>query len=151
MIINRTLARGASTRIPLPQEHVEWVRRVSQERLESIIDRGYSLHGDHTLLVPRADVGRPVPNIDGTEIADAAIATLASFAVAQFNANRKQAPRATALVSSSSAVASRAAKLARDLRDSLWARLHGQSARVPSVAPDDARTNHHDVELDHAQ
>ena len=80
MLIDHVIARGASERIPLPPTHVGWVRDVSAERLAQVIERGYTLHGDHTLLVPEPDVGRPVPHVDDAAIVSAALRTLADFA-----------------------------------------------------------------------
>ncbi len=88
VLVRRVIARGASARVPLPPHHVEWVRATAEERLRAIVDRGYQLHGDPALLVPAADVGRPVPTVDGDSLADAALETLASFAVVQFEASR---------------------------------------------------------------
>jgi hypothetical protein len=88
VLVRRVIARGASARVPLPPHHVEWVRTTAEERLAGIVDRGYHVHGEPALLVPATDVGRPVPTVDGDSLADAALETLASFAVVQFEASR---------------------------------------------------------------
>lgn len=81
VLIQRVLARQASTRIPLPPEHLEWVRSVSRERLDAVLARGYSVHGDPETLVPGADAAAPMPALDEAAVAEAAVRTLADFAV----------------------------------------------------------------------
>jgi hypothetical protein len=122
-LVNKVLARGASPRIPLPPHHVEWVRRMATERLGTIVERGYRLHGDHTLLVPAPDVGRPIPPVDGTTIGEAALRTLGDFAIAQSKAARKRAGRAQAARVSPAVRPQRAARLWPYLRKTLAGRI----------------------------
>lgn len=84
VLAKRALARGASARISLPPEHVGWVRAVARQQRDTVLERGYLVHGDLDLLVPAPDVGRPLPELDEAEVANAAVATLANFAVLEF-------------------------------------------------------------------
>jgi hypothetical protein len=122
-LVNKVLVRGASPRIPLPPHHVEWVRRTSAERLDKIVDRGYRLHGDHTLLVPALDVGRPIPSVDGTTIGEAALRTLGDYAIAQFKAGRREAGRAAAASVAPSGRPHRIGRLWPYLRKTLAGRI----------------------------
>lgn len=80
-LIQRVLARQASTRIPLPPEHLGWVRTLSRERLDAVLARGLTVYGDPDTLVPGPDAAAPMPQIDDAAVAEAAIRTLADFAV----------------------------------------------------------------------
>jgi hypothetical protein len=126
VLIRRVLPRGASARIPLPPHHVQWVRRTSEERVAALVDRGYHIHGDPKLLVPAPGVGRPVPDLDATEIADVALRTLADFAVARFGADRAEEgpPR--------SAVSERTASVPSELRRALADRIRVRRGRARS-------------------
>jgi len=93
-LIRHSIARGASARLTLPPEHVEWVRELSQQRLDMLRDRGYTLLGDPSLLVPSSDAGQAMPGLSEAEMADAAIATLATFAVQNFRASKRSRGRA---------------------------------------------------------
>jgi hypothetical protein len=90
-LIRHAIARGASARITLPPEHVEWVQELSEQRLGLLRERGYSLHGDPSLLVPSGDVGQAMPALSEGEMADAAITTLATFVVQNFRSQRARA------------------------------------------------------------
>ena len=83
-LIRYCIARGASARITLPPEHVGWVRELAEQRLDLLHQRGYTMHGDPSLLVPSADAGEPMPQVSDAEVAEAAIATLARFTVHNF-------------------------------------------------------------------
>lgn len=93
-LIRGAMARGASPRITLPPEHIEWVRSVSRQSLETLRERGYTLHGDPSLLVPPSDAAQPVPPFTEAELAQAAISTMATFAVQRFYDGRAQARHA---------------------------------------------------------
>jgi hypothetical protein len=89
ILLHGVLARGASDRITLPPEHVAWVREEAQRQRQGILDAGYVVHGAIDRLVPSEDVGRPLPELDEADVARAAVATLANFAVQQHRAARK--------------------------------------------------------------
>ena len=89
-LIRYCIARGASARITLPPEHVGWVRELAEQRLDLLRQRGYTMHGDPSLLVPAADVGEPMPPVSDAEVAEAAIATLARFTVHNFKQRRRE-------------------------------------------------------------
>lgn len=128
VLVRRVIARGASARVPLPPHHVDWVRQSAEERLRGIVDRGYSLYGNPALLVPAPDVGQPVPTVDGDSIADAALQTLASFAVAQFEASRNGPGTASAATATD-----RSPKLS-PLRSGLRGTLHRFGVRSETSA-----------------
>ena len=89
-LIRFCIARGASARITLPPEHVGWVRDHAEQRLALLQQRGYTMHGDPSLLVPSDDAGEPMPQPGDAEIAEAAIATLARFAVHNFKQRKRE-------------------------------------------------------------
>lgn len=82
VLVQRVMARGLKPRITLPPEHVSWVHEVTQQRLATVLERGYRVHGHRDLLVPDDAVVGPVPPVDEADLAAAAIKTLADFAVA---------------------------------------------------------------------
>lgn len=81
VLMRGVLARKASTRISLPPEHLAWVRDLGQQHLEALRSGGFTLHGDPRYLVAGEDAAQPLPDLDADAVADAAIETLASFAV----------------------------------------------------------------------
>jgi hypothetical protein len=91
-LIQRSIARGASARITLPPEHVGWVHELAQQRLDLLRQRGYTLHGDPSLLVPSENAGESMPQVSDAAIADAAIATLARFVVHNFKQQQRKRP-----------------------------------------------------------
>jgi len=90
VLAKRALARGASARISLPPEHVDWVRTVAQQQRDTVRERGYVVHGDLDMLVPAPDAAKPLPELDQAEIAEAAVATLANFAVHEFETRQRR-------------------------------------------------------------
>ena len=134
VLVRRVIARGASAGVPLPTHHVDWVRQTAEERLGKVLDRNYCLHGSPALLVPVPDVGRPMPKVDADDIADAALRTLANFAIAQFEATRKDVGRATRTTAFTTVLAKR------------FPRLRSRLPRTLAV-----RLRNHDVEHDHPQ
>lgn len=89
VLVRGALARDASARIPLPPEHLPWVRELGDLHLEALRDGGYSLHGDPAYLLAGEDAARPLPELDPQDVADAAVATLAAYAV-QLHARRER-------------------------------------------------------------
>jgi len=83
-LIRSSIARGASARITLPPDHVGWVHELSQQRLDVLREGGYTLHGDVSTLVAPQEAGAEMPTVSDAELADAAISTLATFAVQNF-------------------------------------------------------------------
>lgn len=75
------LARSASGRISLPPEHLPWVQAEGRRQLAELRAAGHALHGAVEGLVPGDDAGRELPPLDEAEIADAAVRSLATFAV----------------------------------------------------------------------
>ena len=88
ILVRRSIPRGQAPRITLPPAHVGWVTEIAEERIAGVLDRGYTVHGDHSLLLPDTRVVAPLPPVDEAAMASAAIASLANFAVAEF-ADRK--------------------------------------------------------------
>jgi hypothetical protein len=75
------LRRGASPRIVLPSDHLSWVGAESTRQLTTIAERGYCVHGDlEWLLADARDTG-DAPVIREEDLSQAAIETLARFAV----------------------------------------------------------------------
>jgi hypothetical protein len=107
VLVRQVIARGASAGVPLPTHHVDWVRQTAEERLGELLDRGYRFYGSPALLVPAADVGRPMPKVDDDDVADAALRTLADFAIAQLDATRKGSSGPTGITSFTTALAKR--------------------------------------------
>lgn len=96
VLIGRVIARGASGRITLPPEHLDWVRALSVQRLDALRERGYTLHGDPSLLVPPSSAAQPLPRFSEQEMAEAAISTLAEFAIRVFRDEQRARGRSGA-------------------------------------------------------
>ncbi len=84
-IIRGALPRDASSRIPLPTEHLDWVRREGRRQVDEIRRRGHTFHGDPESLIAPEDAGRPLPEPSESEIASVAIAALANFATREYH------------------------------------------------------------------
>lgn len=84
VLVRQVIERGASSRITLPPEHLDWVRRTAEQWVTDLRERGYQLYGDPATLVPGPDVARPLPELDDAEMASRAVRTLADFAVRVF-------------------------------------------------------------------
>ncbi len=80
-LVKGVLPRGASTRIPLPPEHLPWVRDVAHEHVAWLQESGLRVHGDLPDLVPDDAAAAPLPELDEADVAQAAVDTLANFAV----------------------------------------------------------------------
>ncbi len=80
-LIRGALPRGASARIPLPPEHLPWVVETAEEQARWLRESGIRVHGEPADLVPDPDAAAPLPEVDEAEVAAAAVATLANFAV----------------------------------------------------------------------
>ena len=90
ILLHGVLARGASDRITLPPEHVGWVRDEAHRQRQALLDAGYVIHGAIDRLVPAEDVGRPLPELREADVANAAVATLANFAVQQHRSGQRK-------------------------------------------------------------
>jgi hypothetical protein len=91
VLLKGVLARKASGRITLPVEHVDWVREEADRQRKELLAGGYTVHGSLDALVPPAEVAKPLPEVTEQQVADAAIATLAKFAVRTFQAGETEA------------------------------------------------------------
>jgi hypothetical protein len=80
-LVRGVLPRGASTRIPLPVEHLAWVQEIATAQASWLAGSGIRVHGDLADLVPSEDAAAPLPTLDEAEVARAAVETLANFAV----------------------------------------------------------------------
>jgi hypothetical protein len=80
-LVKGVLPRGASTRIPLPPEHLPWVRETAESQVAWLAGSGIRVHGEPADLVPGEDAAAPLPALDEAEVARAAVETLANFAV----------------------------------------------------------------------
>ncbi|WP_148572688.1 hypothetical protein [Nocardioides caldifontis] len=90
VLLKGVLARKASGRITLPPEHVDWVRAEADRQRKGLLAGGYTVHGNPDALVPPADVAKPLPEVTEQQVADAAVATLANFAVRTFEAGQTE-------------------------------------------------------------
>jgi hypothetical protein len=81
VLIQQVMARGQKPRITLPPEHVDWIRTTTLQRLDTLRERGYTVHGDLDLLLPDEATVRPVPPVADAELAAAAVKTLADLSV----------------------------------------------------------------------
>lgn len=88
ILVRRAIPRGQPPRITLPPAHVAWVREIAEERIAAVHERGFTVHGDQTLLLPDPRVVAPLPELDEAAMASAAIETLANFAYAEFQDRR---------------------------------------------------------------
>ncbi len=96
-LVKGVLPRSASTRIVLPSEHVDWVREQAVATRETLRASGVRVHGDLDALVPGPEAGRDLPAPDEAAVAQAAVETLANFAVSQHrSARRRRAVRGRA-------------------------------------------------------
>ena len=75
------LQRGASPRIVLPPDQLPWVSAESTRQVTALAEKGYCIHGDlEWLLADARDTGS-APVIRDEDLSQAAIETLARFAV----------------------------------------------------------------------
>ena len=91
VLLKGVLARKASGRITLPVEHIDWVREEADRQRKELLAGGYTVHGSLDALVPPAEVAKPLPEVTEQQVADAAVATLANFAVRTFEAGQTEA------------------------------------------------------------
>ncbi|HEX6148615.1 hypothetical protein [Nocardioides sp.] len=89
--VKGVLPRRASARIPLPPEHLSWVVEVAEQQVEWLSTH-VRVHGEVADLVPGADAAAPLPELSEADVADAAVETLANFAVQTYRELRR--PRA---------------------------------------------------------
>ena len=80
-LVRGVLPRGASARIPLPPEHLPWVVETAEEQARWLRESGIRVHGEPADLVPGEGAAAPLPEVDEAEVAAAAVATMANFAV----------------------------------------------------------------------
>ena len=92
VLVKRILARQASARIPLPVEHLDWVRQLGREQVDKLLASGHAVHGDAEALVAGEDAAAPLPVVDDAELATSAIRTLADFAVRMQAHARRSTP-----------------------------------------------------------
>lgn len=90
-MVQDVLPRGASPRPGLPPAHVDWVREHALLTRDGLRSSGARLHGDVDSLVPPAEVGRALPELDEASVARVAVETVANLAV--FKHTRAQAQR----------------------------------------------------------
>jgi hypothetical protein len=92
-LVRGALPRGASNRIPLPPEHLPWVTETARAQVAWLRDTGVRVHGDAAELVPDPGSAAPLPELDEAEIAQAAVDTLANYAVRAHRSARRRRPR----------------------------------------------------------
>ncbi|GAA1925220.1 hypothetical protein GCM10009737_28690 [Nocardioides lentus] len=78
------LPRGASARITLPPEHLDWVREEALRTRDAVRAAGYRVDGDLDALVPADDDARALPPLEEAAVAQAAITTLANLCTYSF-------------------------------------------------------------------
>ncbi len=88
VLVRQVIQRGASAKITLPPEHLDWVRATAETWVAELRQRGYALHGDPTALVPGAESTRALPELDEAQMAARTVQTLADFAVRVFEDQR---------------------------------------------------------------
>jgi hypothetical protein len=86
--VKGVLPRSASARIPLPPEHLSWVAEVAEQQ-SAWLRTHVRVHGDLADLVPTADATSPLPELVESEVAAAAVETLANFAVQTYRELRR--------------------------------------------------------------
>ena len=91
-LVKGALPRGASSRIPLPPEHLPWVTETARAQVSWLRDAGVRVHGDPTELVPGPESAAPLPEIDEAEVARTAVETLANYAVQAHRGERRRRP-----------------------------------------------------------
>ncbi|WP_340537549.1 hypothetical protein [Nocardioides sp. GXZ039] len=89
-LIRGALKRGASARITVPPDAVDWLREVARGHVAMVRSAGIRVRGDLDSLVPPPDAGRPLPELRDDELAAAAVQALADFAVMQRRARRRE-------------------------------------------------------------
>jgi hypothetical protein len=89
-LVKGVLPRGASTRIPLPPDHLPWVRETAEAQVSWLAGSGIRVHGEPTDLVPGDDAAAPLPALDEADVARAAVETLANFAVHTRKRDRRE-------------------------------------------------------------
>lgn len=96
-LVTGVLPRGASARITLPPEHLDWVLGAAQGHvaaLEELAGQGVHVHGDLARLLPGPEDAAPVTMPDESEVARAAVDALATFAVSAHHKARRRPRRA---------------------------------------------------------
>ena len=80
-LVQGVLPRRASERIPLPPEELEWVADVARQHVAWLAGSGIRVHGDLAALLPAEQDIAPLPALSEADVAQAAIDTIANFAV----------------------------------------------------------------------
>jgi len=89
-LVKGALPRGASERILLPPEHLPWVVETAEAQARWLRASSIRVHGDPADLVPDEGATAPVPEVDETAVAAAAVATMANLAVAAHRRQRRR-------------------------------------------------------------
>ncbi len=92
-LVQDVLARSASGRITLPPDHLGWVRTTAEGHVAGLRETAVRMHGDLAVLVPSESAAAPLPALPEEAVAQAAIDTLANFAVFAHRRSRRSRRR----------------------------------------------------------
>lgn len=90
-LVTGSLPRGRSGRITLPPDELDWVSDVARGHVDYLRGSRIQVHGDLERLVPGPGSAAALPEIDEAAVAQAAVETLASFAVTTLRRARRTA------------------------------------------------------------
>ena len=88
--VSGSLPRGRSGRITLPPEELDWVADVARGHVDYLRESGIRVRGDLESLVPGPGSTAALPALDDAAVAQAAVDTLANFAVVTQRRERKR-------------------------------------------------------------
>lgn len=99
--VRRVLAKGVldragDQRVTLPPEDLGWVQDEMRRQVDALRALGVREHGDLDLLVPGEESVGPLPEVDEADLGQAALQTLASFAVRSLQMRRAAQARSGA-------------------------------------------------------
>ncbi len=88
-LVKGALPRSASARIKLPPAHLPWVVETAEEQVRWLQESGIRIHGEPADLLPGDGDTEPLPEIGEAEVAAAAVATMANYAVQTHRQRRR--------------------------------------------------------------
>lgn len=91
-LVQGVLPRGASDRIPLPPEQLDWVAGTAREHVAWLRQSAIRVHGDLDSLLPTSDDVSDLPRPDEGAVSQAAVDTIANFAVFALARSRRSTP-----------------------------------------------------------
>jgi hypothetical protein len=88
-LVKGALPRSASARIKLPPEHLPWVTEAAEAQVRWLRESGIRIHGEPADLLPGDGDTEPLPEVGEAEVAAAAVATMANYAVQAHRQRRR--------------------------------------------------------------